>query len=114
MSTAITIGIPFAISAFERRTKIVVDARQIQNLHDAANTAAGIVTTQLHQGLIHLTEVKQNDPKILAIAQEALVSVIDSAKGQKITPQQMARLVVARADTAPHPIPASIAVATPP
>ncbi len=105
LSTVLSISIPFAIAAFERRTQTTVDAREIQNLHDAASTAAGILTTQLQQGLVRLSEIRPESVKVMDAAHTALATVPDSAKGQNVLSPQMARMIVARTDTTAKPAP---------
>lgn len=101
LNALIAVLVPYAVAAFQARTKIILDTRQIQSIHDAATTAAGLITTQLQQGAIRLTQVTPTSDLVVTAAKVALATVPDSAAAQKVTPQQMARLITARADTKP-------------
>lgn len=103
----------WGISAFQKRTGIILTDQQKASVKGSAETAAGIIQTKLDQGLMKLADVKTDDAQVRSEAQAAIDRVPDSATALKTTPEAMAAIIVGRVDTTPK-VPQTIVVAAPP
>jgi hypothetical protein len=92
--------VPRAIAAFERRTGVQLTDQQRAAVMQAMRTEAGILETAMQQGAVRLSQVKPNDPEMLARARAALARVPDAAAAQGTTPQAAAAIIVGATDTA--------------
>jgi len=109
ITALIGVLVPKAIAAFEARTHIALTDQQREAVRGAALTQAGIIETQLQQGLIKLSEVRLNSPEMMQAATSALARVPDSAKAVGISVPAMAAIIVGAADTA-TPVAAAVPV----
>jgi hypothetical protein len=107
LTALIGVYIPQGIAAFQKRTGIQVTAQEQASVYAAAQTAAGIVETQLDQGVLRLQHITPENPVIVDHAKAAIASVVGSAFAQNTSQATMARMIVARVDTAGHPPPIS-------
>lgn len=100
-----TIIVPFGIWAYQKRTGVQVTDQERAAVQGALTTAAGIIQTQLDQGVLKVADIHPLHPRIEDEAAAALDRVPDSAKAQGITVASAAAIVVARVDTTPKPTP---------
>lgn len=101
MTGLIGIYVPKAIAAFERRTGVQVTAQQQATVMGAATTAAGILQTQLDQGLIKLEHIAVDNPDVLAQAAAAVARVPVAAAALDKSVPSMAATIVGLVDTSP-------------
>jgi hypothetical protein len=86
---------------YRRRTGVAINDQQIASVQAALNTAAGIIQTQIDQGKLKVSDVTPGNPKVIDQVQAAILSVPDSAAGQKLSEANAARIVVGKVNTAP-------------
>lgn len=98
------IVIPWAISAYQKRTGVQITDQQRAAVYSAMDTAKGILQTQLDQGKIKVSDIHPNSPVVVEAAQAALDRVPDSAKAQGMELQAAAQIVASRVDTSPKPV----------
>jgi hypothetical protein len=98
-----TIIIPFAIWAYQQRTGVQVTDQQRAAVNATVATAAGIIQTQIDQGLLKVADVHADYPAIQQQAVAALKRVPDSAASQGTTLATIADKIVATVDTSPKP-----------
>ncbi len=99
ITALIGVLVPRAIAAFEARTHIALTDQQRAAIRGAAVTQAGIVTTQLQQRVLSLSQVRPDSPEMLMAARAALARVPEATAAVGTTPQGMAALIVGAADT---------------
>ncbi len=100
ITAMIPIYVPRAIAAFEAHTKVKLTDQERTAVLQAARTTAGLVETQLQQGVLHLRDVTPSNPVMLAAAKAAIARVPDSAAAVGMTPLSMSTIIVGAADTA--------------
>ena len=100
ITAMIGILVPKAIAAFERRTGVELTTQQRAAVRQAALTQAGIIETQLQQGILRLSDVSPSTPAMGAAAVTALARVPESAAAVGTTPEAMAAIIVGATDTA--------------
>ena len=91
--------VPRAIAAFERRTGVALTDQQRAAVMQAARTQAGIVETMLQQRVLQLSQVKADNPEMVAQARAALSRVPDAAAAVGTTPAAMAAIITGATDT---------------
>ncbi len=96
----IGIWVPRAIAAFEARTHVALTQQQRDAVRQAALTQAGIIETSLQQGVLKLSQVRENSPEMLAAANAALSRVPESAAAVGISKAAMASVITGATDTA--------------
>jgi hypothetical protein len=96
--------VPQGIAAFEKRTGIQVSDQQTAAVYAAAQTAKGIIETELDQGALKLEHITPDNPAIADHAKAALAGV-SGAAAKGTTVDAMARMIVGLVDTAGHPPP---------
>lgn len=95
----ITLYLPRAISAFERRTGYQLADQQRASIMSAAMTAKGIIETKIDQGLMQVSNVTVTHPEVIAEAQAAISRVPDAATALKKSVPSMAETIVGLVDT---------------
>jgi hypothetical protein len=100
--------IPWAIRAYQNRTRVQVTDQQRAAVQSALTTAAGLVETRLDQGDLKLSDVVPDHPEILAEASAALARVPDAAAAVGISLNAAAHIVVGRVDTSTNLPPIAI------
>lgn len=118
VSSAALIFGPRMIRAFERRTGVQLTDQERAAVLGAAQTQAGIIETELRQGVIRLDQVSPSDPAIMAHAQAAIARVPDSAANQgaggtALSADAMAAIIVGKVNTGPAPNPSLAPVGAP-
>jgi hypothetical protein len=103
MTTLVGIYVPKAIAAFTTRTGIQLTDQQRATVMGAATTAAGIIRTQLDQGVLKLEHITVDNPAVLAQAQAAIARVPDAAAALSKSVPSMAETIVGLVDTSPKP-----------
>jgi len=97
-----SIVIPWAILAYQQRTRTVITDQERKAIYNSADTAVGLVQKLVVQGKIHPSEVLPSHPEIIFQAQAALNRVPDAAAAQRASPAAMADIIASRVDiTAP-------------
>lgn len=91
--------IPRAIAAFETWVNVKLTDQERAAVYQAADTAAGIIKTQLDQGRLKTADVDPNNTQVRAISADAMARVPDAASAQKMTVDAMAHIVVGKSDT---------------
>src|SRR3954469_21593283 len=91
--------IPRAIAAFETWVNVKLTDQERAAVYQAADTAAGIIRTQIEQGRLKPADVDPNNTQVRAISADALARVPDAANAQKTTVDAMAHIVVGKSDT---------------
>jgi len=94
-----TVVVPWGILAYQRRTGVQVTDQERASVYAALTTAAGILQTQLDQGLIQISDINANNKSVMVEARAALARVPDSAAAQGVSPAAAAAIVVGRVDT---------------
>jgi hypothetical protein len=92
--------VPRAIAAFERRTGVVLTDQQRAAILQAARTEAGLLETELQQGVVKLAQVTPTNGVMLDRAAAALNRVPEAANAVGTTTAVMARIIVGATDTA--------------
>jgi hypothetical protein len=85
-----------AIAAFEKRTGIHLNQAQVQAVHDAADTAAGVVQTMLARGELQLDHLHVDNPQIAALAATALNAVPAASDAVGVTVPDVAHMILGR------------------
>lgn len=99
----ISIYVPRAMAAFEKRTGVQISAAQQATVLGAATTAAGILQTKLDQGVLQIGHISVNDPAVVAEAIAAIARVPDAAEATEKSTVSMAETIVGLVDTTPRP-----------
>lgn len=108
------IYVPRAIAGFERRTGIQLTEQQRETIMGAVTTAAGVLETRLDQGVIRVEHINVNSGPVQDEAQKAINAVPQAMQALGMTPDGIARMIVARVDTAAHGVTTATSVATAP
>lgn len=93
------------------RLHLQLTDQQVQTVHDAAGTAAGVINTMLTRGVLKHEDVHVSSPQVLAAVQTAMTMVPQAAASLGVTPEGMAHMVVSRVDH--WALAPTVAVATP-
>lgn len=94
--------VPKAISAFEKRTGIMLTDQQRATMLGAVQTAAGVLETDLDKGALKVAHISVSNPAVLAQASAAIAAVPVAAAALGVTPDSVARMIVGAVDTASH------------
>lgn len=97
------IYVPKGIAAFERRTGVVIDDQERAAVMSAVTTGAGLLQTQLDQGVLKIGDITPGNAAVMAHASAALARVPTAAGNQGVTTETAAAMIVARVDTTPKP-----------
>lgn len=100
MGVLVPVLVSRAIAAFERRTGVILTAQQVAAVRDAAQTQAGIVETELQQGVLKLNDIAPGSPVMIAHAKEAMARVPEAAAAVGASPAALSAVIVGAADTA--------------
>jgi hypothetical protein len=84
------------VAVMKRRLDLDLSAKQVQAVHDAMDTASGVVTAMLTKGEMQLKDVHVANPQVQALVQLALAAVPAAAAATGITPDYAAHMVVGR------------------
>lgn len=99
----IGIYVPRAITAFDNRTGVVITDQERAAVMSAVTTGAGLLQTQLDQGLIKISDVTPEGPAVTEQAAAAIDRVPRAAGNQGVTPAAAAAMIVARVNTTQPP-----------
>lgn len=88
------IYVPKAIAAFESRTGVQLTDQQRSTIMDAAHTEVGIIKLKVDQNVLKLSDIKPDNPVIMAHAQAALSRVPQTAAAMNKTVPSMAETIV--------------------
>ena len=103
----------YAIQYLHGHLKVNLTAAQVQTVHDAADTAAGVLITQLARGEIQLEHLHIDSPAVLAVAQVAVNAVPQATDALHVTIPDMAHIIVGRVGQAIAADPTTPTVGTP-
>lgn len=107
--------VPRLIDILQQRTGIMLTAQQRQTVLHGVQTAAGIIETQIDQGLIQVSHVRIDNPAVLAQARHVIEAVPMAAAAMGVTEAGVAGMIVGAVDTGsrvtPAPTPAVLAPA---
>lgn len=103
-SALAAIYVPRAIAAFEVATKTKVTDQQRAAVYAAVDTLKGDLQAKLNAGIIRPGELKATNSPILQAAADAIIPVKEAAAAQGVSVVALARLAVARVDTAPKAV----------
>ncbi len=98
-----SVVIPWAILAYQKRTGVQVTDQQRAAVQAALTTAAGIIRTQIDQGVLHVQDVHPANDAVLLEAKAAIARVPESAAAQGMTAAAAAEIIVGRVDTSAKP-----------
>lgn len=98
----LAVYVPKAISAFEKRTGIMLTDQQRATVMGAVQTAAGVIETDLDKGALAISHVNISNSAIRAQATAAIAAVPDAAAALGVTPDSVARMIVGAVDTGAH------------
>lgn len=93
------IFIPWAITVYQKRTAVNLTDQERSAVYHAADTAAGILETMIHQGKAGVAQITPDHPIVLQQAADALAPVYDAGKAQGVTVKSLARIIAGRVDT---------------
>ena len=105
--------LPALIDAFEKRTGIHLTEQQRQTMLGSVQTAAGIIETQIDQGLLQVAHVRIDNPVVLAQARAAMNAVPQAAAALGMTTDSVARMIVGAVDTGSRATPTASRVEPP-
>jgi hypothetical protein len=103
ITALIGIYVPRLIASLETQTGIQLTAQQQATVLGAATTAAGILQTQLDQGVLKLEHITVDNPAIVAQAAAAVARVPAAAAALDKSVPSMAATIVGLVDTSPKP-----------
>ena len=110
----LAIYIPLGLSAFTRRTGIILTDQQRATVIGAVNTAKGMLETDIDNGVISAAHINVSNPVVLAQALSVINAVPTAATALGVTPDSVARMIVGAVDTTPRPVVAPVVVAPAP
>lgn len=103
----------YVIQILHAKGHIDLTAAQVATVHDAAETAAGVLITQLARGEVQLEHLHVDSPAVIAVAQVALNAVPDAAGKLNVTIPDLAHMIVGRVGHAISSDPTTPTVGTP-
>jgi hypothetical protein len=86
----------YLIQVLHARFKLDLTAAQVKTIHDAADTAAGVLVAQMARGEVSLEHLHIDSPAVLAVAQIARNAVPDAADKMGVTIPDLAHIIVGR------------------
>jgi hypothetical protein len=98
--TLVTAGITWvvnkAVGVMRDRLHMDLDAADVKALHDAADTAAGILMGKLARGDLTAADMHAGHTAVIATAADARNAVPDAADGMNVDVASMVRMVLGR------------------
>ena len=85
-----------AVSLMRDKFHMTISNAQARTVHDAVNTAAGVVMSQLSRGVLTPADLHAGHPAVIAAAAAARQAVPDAADAMNVTVEDMVRMVVGR------------------
>lgn len=104
IAVLLSIFVPRAIAAFERRTGVMVTDQEQAAVMSAVTTGVGLLQTKLDLKLVRPVDIAPTAPAVLKEAVAALNRVPQAAAGQAVTIDTAAAMIAARVDTTPRPL----------
>lgn len=102
ITALIPIYVPRAIAAFQARTGVVLTENQRQTVLDAVKTGAGVLETKLDQHAIAVEHIQIGSAAVAAQAQAVIDAVPVAIAALDLHPEDVARMIVGKVDTAAH------------
>jgi hypothetical protein len=87
------------IDLVQRNTGLHVTDQQRASIKAAAQTAAGQIETMIDQGIMSVSEVHEDHPKLLSVVRSAMARNPEAVAGQAVTEPHLAQMVVGLVDT---------------
>lgn len=106
--------VPRLIDILEQRTGLMLTAQQQQTVLHGVQTAAGIIETQIDQGLMQVSHVRIDNQAVLAQARQVIDAVPMAAAAMGVTEAGVARMIVGAVDTGSRVTPAPTPAVLPP
>jgi len=106
--------VPRLIDILEQRTGLMLTAQQQQTVLHGVQTAAGIIETEIDQGLMQVSHVRIDDQAVLAQARQVIQAVPMAASAMGVTEAGVARMIVGAVDTGSRVTPAPAQAVLPP
>ena len=98
-SAVIGIYFPKAIAAFEARTHVQLTDQQVTAIRGAIATSAGILETQIDQGVLSVAHIQVGSPAVEAQAQALINAVPRASAALGLSIPDVARMIVGAVDT---------------
>ena len=103
----------YVVHILHAKAHVDLTAAQVATVHDAADTAAGVLITQLARGEIQLEHLHVDNPAVIAAAQVAINAVPEAAGKLNVTIPDLAQIIVGRVGHAIAADPTTPTVGTP-
>ncbi len=85
-----------AVEIMRDRLHMHLDEADAKAVHDAADTAAGVILSQLSRGTMTTADVHAGHPAVIAAAASAREAVPDAADAMNVEVADMVRMVLGR------------------
>jgi len=92
-------NLPAAMRALDAWIQLRLTTHQQGRVYAAAQTAAGVIETQIDRGAMTVADVSKDNTKVRQIVAEALEPVKESAMAQGATVDNITPVVIGRIDT---------------
>lgn len=85
-----------AVSVLNARFHLQLSAQQAQTIHDAADTAAGVLTHAIYSGAMSVQDVHISNPVVYDMAQTAMKAVPQAIAATGVSQADLAHIIVGR------------------
>lgn len=99
VTTAVPIFVAWGITAFQKRTGVLIDDKNRQAIQDSLSTATGTLILSVSKGNTNLNEIVASNPLVQDVARQAIAAVPMATAAIGTTVDQAARIIVGRFGT---------------